>query len=883
MSQQIFPILSTGAEEDLGGDIQWENEDIPEEDRRTFVTDTFIDTGEKLSITIDEGRSFIITKIFLVPHGQLTLPNNRFVSIVVSYGEHHIDDLYYNLGDKFKRDESPLTGQGLHGDGSRKLVLDATELSGGSFHISLRGVYRDTADHKPLAVSDFTATSLDVNTIRLQWNQPLDNGGKAITHYIIERSLDGLTGWTIIANPFIPPGLPELNITFDDDDNGNDLDDNTEYFYRVTAVNSIGSSTLSEVISATTFVDRPDEPTNLIITQINSTQLKLDWEAPLQNGGVQLLDYKIERGTIDGETFETIVESTGTTNTEYMDTGLDTNTEYFYRVSATNIEPDSSLQRTGNPSNVASFTPTWDKPTNLTAILKDSNFVVQLDWNPPDDTGGFIIDNYQIERSVDNIVWEIITQDTAGKITFDDASIHSDTFYYYRVSVIANNLVGLVPSAITTIQAPKRNPTRPENLNIVFTSDNLITLDWDAPLDSGGEIISGYKIERSTPDDTTFVVLVADTGNSDTTFDDTGLTSETPYFYRVTALTPSFTNGKVSPTVNDITKQAFFGDGSDGNLTVTVGMSPFVVNSNMQYQDVIIETGAVLEIDNAIIKINGDYTEQGTGQIILTKNGCVGGVAGITIPGGGGFGGPGPAVGKGISFKPAGPGRPGGPGLPASLISPGARNSCGIADLEQLLENILDPTLFVAEFTNQLKGGYGSAGTIAKPSGAGGNGGTGGGNALRSGRVIICTGGGGGKGGEGAQGAEGVRGGGKLALYIREIIATLRVDAAGNDGIDGIDGTSDPGDPGGIAPSKNGCTSGQNGSTGATASALGSDGSNGSQGGMVYVLYETATLANITITLDGGAAGLGGASGGSPGVTGEDGEEFIISLADAQA
>lgn len=883
MSLLICPNLATGADEDLGGDIQWENEDIPEEDRRTFITDTFIDTGEKLSITIDEGRLFIITKAILIPHGQLTLPKNRFVSIIMTYGDHHIDDLYYNLADKFKRDESPLAGQGLHGDGARKLVLNATEITGGSFHILVRGVYRNADNHKPLAVTDFTAEPLDVNTIQLQWDQPLDNGGDPITHYIIERSLDGLTGWAIIANPFIPPGLPELNITFDDDDSGNELDDNTEYFYRVTAVNSIGSSALSEVVSATTEVDRPDAPTNLKITQTTSTQLKLDWEAPLQNGGVQLLDYKIERGSIDNETFETIVENTGTTTTEFMDTGLDTNTEYFYRVSATNIEPDTSLQRTGNPSNVASLAPTWDKPTNLTALLKELDFTVQLDWDEPADVGGFPIDGYQVERSVDGILWEIIKRNTGNGITYDDTTAHSDTFYFYRVTVIANNLIGLIPSMITTIEVPKRDPTRPENLEITFVSDQQITLDWDEPLDSGGELITGYKIERSSPTGSPFSVLVADTGNTDTTFDDTGLTPDTPYFYRVTALTPSFTNGKLSVVTNTTTQEAFFGDGSDGNLTVTAIASPVIVNSNKQFQDVTIEDGAILEIDNAIVKINGNYTEQGTGQIVLTKNGCPGGDAGETIPGNGGAGGPGPATGKNIPYNPSGPGRPGSPGTSATLISPDARNSCGIADLDQLLEDILEPDLFVPMFTNQLKGGYGSAGTEAQPSGNGGTGGTGGGNNLIRGRVVSCRGGNGGKGGEGAQGAPGVVGGGKLALYIREIIATLRVDATGNDGVDGNDGTSDPGDPGGIAPSVNGCVSGQNGSVGGTASALGSNGSNGSQGGMVYVLYETATPANITITVDGGVGGLGGAGGGSPGAVGEDGEEFVISLADAQA
>ena len=79
-------------------------------------------------------------------------------------------------------------------------------------------------------------------------------------------------------------------------------------------------------------------------------------------------------------------------------------------------------------------------------------------------------------------------------------------------------------------------PTSPQNLFATVVNYESISLSWNAPLDDGGSSILGYKIERESPRGDGWAVLVSDTGNTETDYTDFGLSENTEYNYRISAI-----------------------------------------------------------------------------------------------------------------------------------------------------------------------------------------------------------------------------------------------------------------------------------------------------------------------------------------------------------
>ena len=78
-------------------------------------------------------------------------------------------------------------------------------------------------------------------------------------------------------------------------------------------------------------------------------------------------------------------------------------------------------------------------------------------------------------------------------------------------------------------------PTHPSNLTATAASSSEIDLTWNVPSSDGGSPVTGYRIQEST-DDSTWTTIIKNTGNTNTAYDDTGLSPNTTYYYRVFAL-----------------------------------------------------------------------------------------------------------------------------------------------------------------------------------------------------------------------------------------------------------------------------------------------------------------------------------------------------------
>src|SRR5207245_1946506 len=167
----------------------------------------------------------------------------------------------------------------------------------------------------------------------------------------------------------------------------------TTYTYRVSVINSVGTSSPSSTQPASTFAVVSSPPTGLAATTVSSSQINLSWTATSDNGGRAITGYIIKRSTDSGSTWTTVVANTGSSSTAYSDTGLAHTTTYYYRVSAVNgIGTGSPSSRAPGTTLAAAPTP----PTGLTATTVSSS-QINLSWSPPADNGGTAITGYRVD------------------------------------------------------------------------------------------------------------------------------------------------------------------------------------------------------------------------------------------------------------------------------------------------------------------------------------------------------------------------------------------------------------------------------------------------------------------------------------------------------
>ena len=351
--------------------------------------------------------------------------------------------------------------------------------------------------------------------------QPHQKNGSPITGYKIEKSLTGATGtWSDLESD-----TGNTDVTYNDDDSGNGLNVNTLYYYKVSAINAFGTGDTDSANGATL----PQPPATLTLTVLSDTSITLDWANP---SGEAETGFYIEISTDAGQTWSDEVADTGTTALTYTDTGLTTLTTYHYRVSTINV---SGTSDTTSEENAKTFGVTT-APLNLTATSATA-LDIDLDWDAPTTNNGAAPTGYKIERSESEtsgfsvIVANTSTTDT--DYTDADATLVGGTTYYYKVYAL--NTYGTSATSNTANAIASDVPAQVTGLVITSVATTSLDLDWSAP-SAQGSAITGYKIERSLDGTTWGTPLVSNTGNTDVDYTDAPLTSNTLYYYKISAI-----------------------------------------------------------------------------------------------------------------------------------------------------------------------------------------------------------------------------------------------------------------------------------------------------------------------------------------------------------
>ncbi len=184
-----------------------------------------------------------------------------------------------------------------------------------------------SAPSLPAAPTGLTATKSGSSIINLAWTDAATDE----TSYVVERSLNGVDGWLVLAtiaagsSAYSDTGLPGL----------------ATRSYRVGAVNAAGTS-YGGVATATTDASSsvPAQPTSLLAVPLSSSSIGLTW----QDNASDETSYRVKRSS-NGASFSTLA-TLGINASAYVDTGLSASATWYYQVVAVNAIGDSTPSAT---------------------------------------------------------------------------------------------------------------------------------------------------------------------------------------------------------------------------------------------------------------------------------------------------------------------------------------------------------------------------------------------------------------------------------------------------------------------------------------------------------------------------------------------------------
>jgi hypothetical protein len=241
----------------------------------------------------------------------------------------------------------------------------------------------------------------------------------------------------------------------------------TNYFY-VESFNSVGGSP-TQYRSATTLAAAPAAPGPLAATAVSGSQVNLSWSNVAGETGYQIQSW-------NGTAWVNLA-SVGANVTTYSVTGLNPQTQYYYRVGAVNAVGTTYTAYQG----VVTLASAPAAPGSLTATAV-SGSQVNLSWSDVAGENGYTI------QSWNGSAWVNLGSVGANVTTYSVTNLNPQTQYYFRVG--AFNASGVNYSAyrgVTTLASP---PAAPTTLNWTSGTQNQINLSWS---NVAGE--TGYRIQ----------------------------------------------------------------------------------------------------------------------------------------------------------------------------------------------------------------------------------------------------------------------------------------------------------------------------------------------------------------------------------------------------
>ena len=394
-----------------------------------------------------------------------------------------------------------------------------------------------------LALTRSTTTS---TSIKLEWTVPV---GGTPTGYRIwmnsgERIIDGqFYAATVKVSDTGGTTLSETITS---------LSPNTPHYFWVAALYGTGTKTAGLISKRMPVMTDPSDNApsavrNLRVNDLPNDKVRILWDAAEASTGCPVSGHDVTKWSLGLDRGSNSIGNV--TQYDWDEANLRPDDVYVFSVTPKCGTVTGERATVRFETGPVSTRPPAPQPH----LAKATATQVELKWytedNPRDNNWGF-----EVERKTIASAWSVVTGTYAGGSATNpggfeyasggfgtiwyDNSVSADTFYAYRIATVdrdnanAKSVTSNLVTAQTLIATSTGAPGAPVNITtgLVLTNPKAVRIMWDPPDDTGSSAIIGYQILKNN------AVLIANTQDTNTTYDDTDVSEGQYSIYRVRAI-----------------------------------------------------------------------------------------------------------------------------------------------------------------------------------------------------------------------------------------------------------------------------------------------------------------------------------------------------------
>ena len=351
----------------------------------------------------------------------------------------------------------------------------------------------------PLPPTNFQSTAKTSDSATLTWD-----AATGATGYVLQYKKASDDDWVTI------PDFTGTSATV------SGLAAATDYNFRIQSTNSGGSSEWSTINVTTDPIAPPSSPTNFKSTTQTANSVTLTWDAAA-GATDYVLQYKKANDT-DWTIAPTSTETSATV------TGLTANTNYHFRLQATNDSGSSDWATTDATTNRIKLA----APT-LGNVVATGSSTISVTWGAVANANGYVI-QYATNTAF-NVEVNTVTVDASTTSTTID-NLKANTTYYVRIMATGTGSYSNSDYSAAKPVATHKIKLAAPTLNIVFaTGSSTIDVTWNAEANA-----SSYIVQYTTDADFAAGVESVTVGSQSMTWANlTGLKANTTYYVRIMA------------------------------------------------------------------------------------------------------------------------------------------------------------------------------------------------------------------------------------------------------------------------------------------------------------------------------------------------------------